>query len=176
MAISNHARREKHFEAARGYLMLEMPLHALRELEAIEQTADCAFEYHLLSGEALRDNRDFELSLDAFSRALRERPNNLSAMLGMAWCYKRVNLLSRAIGIMEDAYQAHPKEPIVLYNLACYYSLAGNKPKALSWLGRALRMRSGLRQLLRNESDFDGLRDDPDFQFVADAHKIVDEV
>ncbi len=27
--------------------------------------------------------------------------------------------------------------PVVLYNLACYYSLAGEKDNALSWLGRS---------------------------------------
>jgi hypothetical protein len=97
-------------------------------------------------------------------------------MLGMAWCYKRTSQLPRAVAIMEEAYRVAPKEAIVLYNLACYYSLQGNKVKALSWLGRALRMRAELRKLIGDETDFDGLRDDPDFQFIADAHKIVDEV
>lgn len=67
---------------------------------------------------------------------------------------------------MEQAYQASPKQPIVLYNLSCYFSLAGDKAQALSWLGRALRIEPTLRELIPDESDFDPLRNDPDFQFV----------
>jgi Flp pilus assembly protein TadD len=156
--------------------MLDMPLHALRELEAAGESADCAFDYHSLCAEALRQNRDHELALDAFRRARAERPNDVSVLLGMAWCYKRTRQLPRAIAVMEEAYRISPDEPIVLYNLSCYYSLQGNKAKALSWLGRALRMRAELRKLIADETDFDSLRDDPDFQFIADAHKIVDEV
>lgn len=176
MAISARVRRERHFEAARGYLMLEMSMHALRELDSVTEYDDCAFEYHQLCGEALRQNRDHELALDAFARANDERPGDLSILLGMAWCYKRVNQLPKAIHIMHEAYRVEPREPIVLYNLACYYALQGNKAKALSWLGRALRMQKDLRRLIPDESDFDRLRDDPDFQFVATAHKLVDEV
>lgn len=176
MPISEQVRRERHFEAARGYLTLEMPLHALRELEQVQLSPECAFEYHRLSAEALRQNREHELALDAYRMALAERQNDLSIFLGMAWCYKRVDQLPRAIAAMQDAYAIAPRQAIVLYNLACYYSLMGNKPKALSWLGRALRMQGDLRRLIPDESDFDQLRNDPDFQFVANAHKIVDEV
>ena len=55
-----------------------------------------------------------------------------------------------------------------------YYSLAGDKTQALSWLGRALRMKSSLRSLIADESDFDPLRDDPDFQYVTGAEHLSD--
>ena len=44
----------------------------------------------------------------------------------MAWCYKRTNQLPRAITSMERAYRINPKEAVILYNLSCYWSLAGN--------------------------------------------------
>ena len=55
---------------------------------------------------------------------------------------------------------------VVLYNLGCYYALAGDKELALSWLGRAIRREQRFRALVGNESDFDEFRQDPDFQFV----------
>ena len=60
--------------------------------------------------------------------------------IGLAWCLKRTDRLEEAIDVMMAAYQFHEDEPIVLYNLACYFALAGDKPQALSWLGRAIRM------------------------------------
>jgi hypothetical protein len=94
---------------------------------------------------------------------------------------------------MEEAYRAHPKVPVVLYNIACYHSLAGDKRQALSWLGRALRMeaslrklvpddpdlqalalRTSLRDLIPDESDFDSLRNDPDFQYLARLEQLTD--
>jgi tetratricopeptide (TPR) repeat protein len=86
--------------------------------------------------------------------------------MGLAWCYKRTDQLAKSIEAMHQAYLAHRSEAIVLYNLSCYYSLAGNKEQALSWLGRALRMRPDLRQLIADETDFDPLRNDSDFQHL----------
>lgn len=169
MSSNSRTRRERRLEAARGYLMLDMPRHAVRELDAIEDPEKIPFELNQLRGEALKLRGEYEAALAAYNRALAEKPTDLTVLLGMAWCYKRTDQLSRAISAMEQAYRNQPNESIVLYNLACYFALDGNKTQALSWLGRALRMESSLRKLIPNESDFDRLRDDPDFQFVIGA-------
>ena len=167
MAGSSRKRRERLLNAARGYLFLEMPDHALTELSSIQDPDRSALAYYELKGEALKQKGDFREALQAYARALAEKPGELSLLLGMAWCYKRTGQLPRSIAAMQDAYRAHPDEPIVLYNLACYYALAGEKALALSWLGRALRMKGSLRKLIPEETDFDPLRGDPDFHFVA---------
>jgi tetratricopeptide (TPR) repeat protein len=151
-----------------------MGQHALRELDAIGDPEAAPFEYHRLRGEACRMLEDYDRALAAFAKALVASPDDLDVLMGMAWCYKRSDRLPRAIAAMEEAYRSHPKEPIVLYNIACYYSLAGDKTQALSWLGRALRMKSALRSLIADESDFDPLRDDPDFQYVTGAEHLSD--
>ena len=167
MIANPHRERERKLEAACGYLELNMPEHALRELDRIADPEAIPFEFNRLRGEALRTASQFEPALEAYARALAEQPEDLSVLMGMAWCYKRTGQLPRAIAAMEQAYRAHPKEPIVLYNLACYFSLGGEKAQALSWLGRALRMESSLRKLISDEPDFDSLRNDPDFQYVT---------
>lgn len=167
MGISARRRRERLLEAARGYLLLDMPDHALEQLDAIPEPERSPFVINELRGEALRAKGEYAAALKAYGRALVENPTDLTVLMGMAWCYKRTGHLPKSIAAMHEAYRAHPDEPIVLYNLACYYALAGNKTQALSWLGRALRMRSELRRLIASETDFDGLRNDPDFQLVA---------
>lgn len=155
-------------EAVYGYLLLEMPDQALRELAAIRGAAEHSAEWQRLRGEALRLKRQHIEALEAFEQADRIEPDDLSTLLGIAWCQKRIDRLADAIETMTRAYRACPQEPVVLYNIACYYSLAGDKGQALSWLGRALRMSPELRRLIPNETDFDPLRNDADFQFVIE--------
>jgi tetratricopeptide (TPR) repeat protein len=182
----DHLRR---LEAASGYLDLEMPAHALRALAGIADPEVTPFEFYFLRGQALRAAGNFEEALVDLSRAREERVDDLRVLMGMAWCYKRTDRLPRAISVMEEAYRAHPKVPVVLYNIACYYSLAGDKTQALSWLGRALRMEKSLRKLAGDESefgpptlrkqiadepDFDPLRNDPDFQYLTNLELLTD--
>jgi len=156
-------------EAAEGYLALDMPQHALRSLREIDDPDQTLFAANFLRGEALRHLERYDEALDAFGRAFAQDPDNVSLLMGMAWCYKRTNQLPKAISAMEQAYRIAPKEAIILYNLSCYWSLTGNKIQALSWLGRSLRMDRSLRKLVDSETDFDPLRNDPDFRLILEA-------
>lgn len=174
MSMKERMRRERLLEAARGYLELDMPDYALRQLDEIDDPEQCPYDAYLLRGEALRSRREFRDALKAYRRALVEDPDSLTVLMGMGWCFKRTDQLQRAINAMQRAYRLAPDEPIVLYNLSCYFALAGEKEQALSWLGRALRMEGRLRKLIPDESDFDLLRNDPDFQFVTGARKSME--
>lgn len=169
MSLSPRKLVQRRLEAARGYLQLSMPEHALLELKRLPDRGRCEFEQNLLKGEAYRDLEEYSDSEKYFRAALGERPENLQVLLGLAWCQKRLDRLLDAIETLEQARQFHPDEPIVIYNLACYFSLAGDKPRALECLGRSLRMEPELLQLIPGEPDFDPLRDDPDFRFVAES-------
>lgn len=193
MSANSQRDRQRKLEAACGYLDLNMPEHALRELDRIADPQAVSFEFNRLRGEALRAAGQFEKALVAYAQALAEKPDEISVLVGMAWCHKRTGQLPKAIAAMEQAHQVHPKELIVLYNLACYFSLAGEKAQALSWLGRALRMESSLRkqhaagesglpswggmgqlspslrEMIADEPDFDPLRNDPDFQYLTSS-------
>lgn len=167
MTKPSHTRRKKRLDAAEGYLLLDMPDHALRELDAIDDVRECSFAWNKLRGEALRQKHQFAEALPFLRLAHEEQPESLDVQLALAWCYKRTDQLHKAIAALEDAYRSSSDHAIILYNLACYYCLAGDKNRSLSWLGRALRMDGSYRKLIPREPDFDALRDDPDFQFVA---------
>ncbi len=168
------SRHERLLTAAEGYIELGMYDHALASLEEIEGPDKTGFEANFLRGDALRNLERHEEALAAFHRASEERPADIDLLMAMAWCYKRTNQLPRAITSMEQAYKIAPGKAIILYNLSCYWSLAGNKTQALSWLGRALRMDASYRQLIDDESDFDPLRHDPDFQMMVSAVQQAD--
>lgn len=160
--------RVRQLRSAEGYLELEMPDHALRELDQIEESSNDVYVISVLRGEALLIKRDHHKSLEQFVRAHLDKPVELLPMLKMAWCFKRIDQLDRAIDTMKLAYQFHKNNPMVLYNMSCYYALSGDKENALSWLGRSLRMDRKYLEMIANESDFDSLRNDPDFQHLLE--------
>lgn len=92
---------------------------------------------------------------------------NVETFLALGWCQKRLGRIDLAIEALQAAQSAEPGEAIVYYNLACYWSLAKNKQHALDNLSRALSMESAYRDMIDAESDFDNLRDDPDFQALT---------
>lgn len=166
MPVNPEKLRFRQLKAAEGYLALNMPDHALRELDEVPEIGDEQYRVSMLRGEALQAKREHRMALDEFRLAHLDRPTDLHAMMGMAWCFKRIDQLPNAIDTMKLAYQFHKEVPVVLYNLACYYALAGEKENALSWLGRSLRMDRTLLAELRDETDFDSLRDDADFRHL----------
>lgn len=62
-----------------------------------------------------------------------------------------------------------PHLALILYNLACYHSLAGEKGEMLGRLREALSIEDEFRRSIADESDFDPFRNDPDFvQLVSE--------
>jgi tetratricopeptide (TPR) repeat protein len=167
-------RRDRLLAAAEGYAELGMFSQALAALDEIDRREQETFEVNFQRGDVLRHLERHEDALVALHRAFDRKPDNVSLLMAMAWCYKRTNQLPRAITSMEQAYRIAPKEAVILYNLSCYWSLAGNKTQSLSWLGRALRMDKSFRQLIDDETDFDPLRQDPDFQMIVSAVEVDD--
>ena len=65
---------------------------------------------------------------------------------------------------LEEALAIDASQAIVYYNLACYWSLAGNSKLALQYLSQSFDIDPGYRQLVADEKDFDPIRNLPDFQ------------
>lgn len=166
MSINPERIRERHLNAADGYRLLKMLDHALRELNEFTALGEECYASLMLRGYVLQEKLDHGPALEAFRRAHDTAPTALEPLMGMAWCMKRLDQLPQAIDAMRLAYQFHKEVPVVLYNLACYFALAGEKENSLSWLGRSLRMDRNLLNLIPTETDFDSLRHDSDFQHL----------
>jgi tetratricopeptide (TPR) repeat protein len=75
-----------------------------------------------------------------------------------------------AIAMMVHDAEAHPDQPALLYNLACYEALADRRDDALAHLGRAIELSPRYREFAEQDSDFDSLRDDPRFSEALSRH------
>jgi tetratricopeptide (TPR) repeat protein len=158
-------RIKRQLDEAEGYLMLSLPQRALEILQDRSDWATMQFEASFLMGEALRSLERYREALKPLEVAAALRPAEIGVAIALGWCYKRTHRLAQAIDALERAGRHNPNAPGMLhYNLACYWSLAGNAAKALDELAAALALDSELRTLIADEPDFDQLRGNPEFE------------
>jgi len=164
MALITRDRIVRRLDAAEGYLLLDLPERALEILRADLEWATMQFEASFLTGEALRALGQYRDALRPLEQAAALKPGHVGVAIALGWCYKRTHRLAQAIDALERAGRDTPNEPLLHYNLACYWSLAGNTPKALDELGLALDLEPDLRARVSGETDFDSIRGNPDFE------------
>ncbi len=152
---------------AEGYLELGLPEQAVEALERRRTLALADGRASYLWGESLREMRRYRDAIEPLEHAAQHRPGDMYVWLALAWCYKRVGQVLHAIHALESAQESEPREPILHYNLACYWSLLSKRERALRCLQRAIDLDSNLRELVSDESDFDALRDDPEFRALT---------
>src|SRR5262249_31080565 len=136
---------------------------ALRILENRADWGGMQFEAFVLKGEVLRSVERYRDALKPLEKAANLRPDDPSVALALGWCYKRTNRLAQAIDAIKRATRSNPGHPLLRYNLACYWSLAGNVSKAIEELSTAIELEPDLRRLIPLEADFDRLRNLPEF-------------
>ncbi len=88
----------------------------------------------------------------------------------MVWDALRRAAVSRAPGrysegvaFLREAAARLGEDAVLLYDLACFESLAGETEEALAHLARSLELEPGLRAGAVADSDFDAIRQDPRF-------------
>lgn len=151
-------------DQAEGYLMLDLPVRTLEILERRDDWATMQFEASFLKGEALRSTGRYRDALKPLEVAAKLRPGDVGVAIALGWCFKRTHRLAQAIDALERASRENPEVSLLHYNLACYWSLAGNVSKALDELTIALDLEPELRTLIAVKTDFDALRGNPEFE------------
>lgn len=155
-------------DEAVGYLLLEMPEHALAALDrGGEHPTEFTAELLCLRGQSLQQLKRYREAIPIWQQASELDPDDIDPHLGLGWCYKRTGRVDLAIESLEKARQIEPENPLILYNLACYWSLQRNKEVALHFLAQAFQFDESYKYLVDEETDFDYLRDDPEFKALV---------
>jgi tetratricopeptide (TPR) repeat protein len=178
-------RRQQALREAEGYLELTMGFAdqcpvapeirvrlAQRALEALRRVPCAAGQRAqalYLTGLAYRAMQRYGEALPPLKAAAKLNPDDILIWLALGWCYKRTGRLDYAIESLEQALAVDESEAILHYNLACYWSLAGNAERAIRYLARAFDIDSTYRSLVAEESDFDPIRHLPEFQALMGA-------
>lgn len=120
-----------------------------------------------LTGELYRAMERYADAIEPLKQSVELVRDNLQGWLALGWCYKRTQRLDLAIHALEEAMEVAPAEAIIHYNLSCYWSLAGNPRLAVMYLSQAFDLDPRYRELVCKESDFDPIREHPDFQALT---------
>jgi hypothetical protein len=76
---------------------------------------------------------------------------------------------AEAAALGRELIEAHPEQGFLYYNTACCESLAGRPAEAVELLRRVIGMRGGAREMAKQDSDFDPIRDDPAFRELVET-------
>ena len=164
MTTRHRIRLRQYQRQAEGYLEIGLPQQALDVLERLGKAQTLGSHALYLRGNALTDLGRYAEALVPLEEVVDVDPENVHVRLIQGWCHKRIGRIDLAVRDLESALEAHPDEALLHYNLACYQSLAHDKRRALRHLSRALALDADYRNLIDDESDFDPLRSDADFQ------------
>jgi len=66
----------------------------------------------------------------------------------------------------QSVLEITPCNPIIVYNISCMHALLDDTAKAFQWLNRYVDMGAGFNLDLKNEPDFEDIKDSPSFKKI----------
>jgi uncharacterized Ntn-hydrolase superfamily protein len=120
--------------------------------DALDRTCDLRVDDHEQPIAELRRLVDVHLRWDALSRAS---------------AHHQPGRFERGIAILAEAHERFPDDGTILYDLACYESMAGRGDESLRHLARSLELEPSYREMARGDTDFDPVRDDDRFRSIV---------
>lgn len=116
------------------------------------------------------DERDYMMFCLEFCNAvLRENSNHLEALALAAGYYTELGFFADGLKVDKMLAALKPKNPTVLYNLACSYSLNSLLDEAITTLREAVARGYDDSAHIISDRDLTAARQDPRFQSVIDA-------
>ena len=108
-------------------------------------------------------------ALGTIERHLRLNPHDTRALYLGAQNLWRVGEQKKAVELAEQALGQDQSEPVVLYNVACFYAVQGDNQRAIDLLEKAVELGWGDRAWMETDSDLDPLRHDDDRAVCRDV-------
>jgi tetratricopeptide (TPR) repeat protein len=105
---------------------------------------------------------DFEIHF--FESLTRDCRDFVDALIPLAENYTKKGWIEKGLRVDRRLARLLPSDPVIHYNLACSFALAGKADDALRGLKKAIRLGYDDFDHLRQDPDFAGLHDHPQFQ------------
>jgi tetratricopeptide (TPR) repeat protein len=148
---------QQFFDAACGYVQLQMFHEANEELEKIDPFLRAAPEVLALRIEIYRGLQKWELMAELAKRLAEFQPNDVQWTVLFAYATRRAESIEAAKEILLSAKTKFPKEAVILYNLACYECQLGNLQSAQNYLQKVFNIDSNWRIAALDDKDLEPL-------------------
>lgn len=161
----------------RGATLIQLNRHA-ESLHALE-TAISLNPDHVLAwinkGSSLGGLKKYKESLIAYEKAIELNSKDFNAWFGIGLVLTYLKRNEEALVSFGKASELNPNHPNSWYHIACLYSLTGNAKLAIQNLKQSIKLNATYREKAKTKSDFDNIREDPDFnRLIADNVIIVE--
>jgi tetratricopeptide (TPR) repeat protein len=110
----------------------------------------------------------YELALKTVEKAIELKPDDVRFWDGKGILLIKLGRYDDALKHLEEAIKFKPDSQGLLYNLACAYSMKGDKGKALSALKRAVELDISNKEMAKKDKDFEKLWNDEDFKKLVE--------
>ncbi len=122
--------------------------------------------------DSLIKNKKYQEAENLYLEVIKSNPADNQAIFKLASLYYSEKKYDQAI--KNYLILAPNKNPIVLYNLACTYSLNKNKQEALNYLQEALNNGFSPVSLLKTDPDLTNIRGDKKFIEIMNSVKLLE--
>jgi len=109
-----------------------------------------------------QDDIDFEIRF--YESLIEKKPDFIEALAALGDLYTQKGQYKQGLSVDEKLMQLRPEDPIVLYNLACSYSLLEEKDRAYRTIKKAINCGYDNFEHLEQDADLENLRNDSRFQ------------
>jgi len=111
--------------------------------------------------------RAYQAAIDSAQNHLELNPGDSRAYSLGAGSLARLGDKERAKQWTEQAMALAPEDPVMLYNAACQMAVLGESERALDVLERSIEAGVAVGEWIKNDPDFEDLRDHPRFQSIV---------
>jgi tetratricopeptide (TPR) repeat protein len=147
----------KRLEAALGYLDLDLPEEAWRELDQIEQPHHELPEIMFGRVDVRMRQKRWAEAIKLADRLCAEHPEHHAAYISRSFCLHSMGRTLDARQKLKEAPRSIAHVPIYHYNLACYECQLGNLPEARRVLQHAFELHSNFLEIAAADKDLEPL-------------------
>jgi predicted Zn-dependent protease len=149
--------QQKALDRVQGYIELEMPKEALRELRELPAPLrDLPFAVELMVVVLIRLQRWKPAATQA-RKLCRLQPNSPVGYIHLAYCQHECGQTAEAHATLLRGPSSLHKEATYFYNLACYEAVLGDLESARLHLARCISINKRYLEFARTDSDLAAL-------------------
>ncbi len=114
-------------------------------------------------GEKEKGNEALKAAVQMFPRYLSLHPDDARAHIFFATSLVRSGRIDEARIKAARAIELSPNDPLMFYNVACFYANTGDKSLALQSLKNAITTGYGFFEWIKRDPDLDSIRNEPEY-------------